>query len=298
MTRATCGDRVQASLVLATLSVVLLWSLPVICARAQTPQTISVPAKVADVMLETAQAQVGRALIQRGFPVGNEFMYDQNGHLVSTGTNAGKSSDWTLAGVTVESAERRGADSILLRGLRTAIRYNPDQHIFERHPIKQEKLEIQVTVTADPRQFEAALSRIFSIGIDPALERSVPDLWRHYFLPAEEWPVDSLTGQTIYGANNKFPPGIQIPVLESMKDPESTPEARQDQVKGMQELRIVVDANGVPRRISVRTPLGYGLDERCERVVEQYRFRPAMLEGKPVAVEMLLNQIFDLFKPL
>ena len=43
--------------------------------------------------------------------------------------------------------------------------------------------------------------RLWAVGIDPALQRSMPDYWRHYFDPALTWPQDGLNGQTVYRLN-------------------------------------------------------------------------------------------------
>jgi hypothetical protein len=49
------------------------------------------------------------------------------------------------------------------------------------------------------------------------------------------------------------------------------------------------------RRIAIRQPLGYGLDARVAENLGRYRFKPGMKDGKPVAVEMVVNQTFDVY---
>ena len=111
--------------------------------------------------------------------------------------------DWTLAAVNVLKAERRGPDEIELDGVRAAIRYNPDNHDSERHPLNDEKMRLVVKGLAgkdagDAKRLEAAFAAMFAVGIDPQLQRSMPDYWRYYFDPALAWPPDGLNGQTIY----------------------------------------------------------------------------------------------------
>ena len=41
--------------------------------------------------------------------------------------------------------------------------------------------------------------------------------------------------------------------------------------------------------------LGKGLDQKAVEAVEQYKFEPAMLHGKPVAVEVNIEVNFRLY---
>ena len=232
---------------------------------------------------------MGRALILRGFPAGDELKYDAAGHP----QGSGKVTDWTLAGFDLEKVSRRADGDLQLDGVRVAIRYNPEQHIFERHPQKDEKLKILLAVNSEARGLQGALATMFAVGIDPALQRAMPAYWRHYFSPGLAWPQDDLTGQTIVPANSAA--GLEFPVAEKKPEPEFTGEARQDKVKGTVLVRMVVGTDGVARRIAIRQPLGYGLDARVAETLERYRFKPGMKDGKRVAVEMVVNQMFDVY---
>jgi protein TonB len=41
--------------------------------------------------------------------------------------------------------------------------------------------------------------------------------------------------------------------------------------------------------------IGMGLDEKAVEAVRQFKFKPAMLNGKPVKVEMYFDVIFNIF---
>jgi TonB family protein len=240
-----------------------------------------------DVQMDAAQALIGRALILRGFYLTNDLAYDVSGRV----QGAPKVADWTLAGMDVKKAERRGPKEIALEGVRVAIRYNPDNHQFERHPQAEEKLKVLVGDAGDGHGFGAALDAIFSQGIDPRLQRSVPPYWQHYFNPGLDWPPDALTGQQLYAANGlpNQAKDVAPPSLTHKVDLKMTPLAEKDKVRGTMQLRLVVDAEGLPRRIAVVRPLGYGLEERAVEAVSKWRFSPAMREGKPVAAGLVLN---------
>ena len=276
------------------------WISPVdgLAENQQQPGGIQSPAAVApqrDAAVEAAEALIGRAMFLRGCYGGGQLAFDALGHVQGEPRQV----DWTLAGVNVEKVSRRGVDAgeLELDGVRVAMRYNPDQHVFERHPLKDEKLRIVLAVNADARGLQGALATMFAVGIDPALQRSMPPYWRHYFSTALKWPDDELTGQTVIAANAPPGNGVEMPVLEKKLEPEFTAEARQDRVKGVVQMKITVGTDGVPRRIAIKQPLGYGLDARVVETVARYRFRPGMKDGKPVAVEMIVNQTFDYYPP-
>jgi TonB family protein len=48
-------------------------------------------------------------------------------------------------------------------------------------------------------------------------------------------------------------------------------------------VSVMVGADGLPKEVRVRRGLGFGLDEKAEAAVWQYRFFPARKKGKPIA---------------
>lgn len=80
------------------------------------------------------------------------------------------------------------------------------------------------------------------------------------------------------------------PVLESA--PEYTEEARLAGLEGTVLLSMIIDANGHPEDISVKRPLGLGLDERAVETVSTWRFRPAKRGGHPVSVKATVEVSF------
>ncbi len=276
------------------------------------------PSLPADPALSAAENLIGKALFLRGSYAPNSLAYDWTGRV----DGMPKTTDWTLAGVNVLRATRKAADTIELEGVRVAIRYNPDAHEFQRHPLNDEKVKFLIQVAPDARatqQIKAAFAAIFSIGIDPALQRSMPPLWRHYFDPGLPWgtapspstnsnagpvasaiagtnssPSDPLASQTIYPIPPLPPlpgPPVQIvpPVLTHQTSSQYTAAARNDKVQGAVQLRLVIDALGVPQRIAVNHPLGYGLDQQAAEAVAKWRFTPAQRNGQPVPSAIVVN---------
>jgi TonB family protein len=251
------------------------------------------PAATVDAVLDHAQTLIGRALFLRGFYAADELTFDATGKIVGTP----KTTDWTLAAMDVQKAERKAPGRIELEGVRVAIRFNADQRIFERHPQKDEKLQVAVADTGDPRAFDAALKAIFSTGIDPALQASMPDFWRHYFTPALPWPQDALVGKPVVPAGTALLAGWSPASAEKKVEPKYTAQAQHDHVAGSLQLRLIVDEEGQPKRVAVLLPLGYGLDERTVEAVRQWRFRPALRDSKPTPAGVVVNQGFEYVAP-
>lgn len=85
--------------------------------------------------------------------------------------------------------------------------------------------------------------------------------------------------------------GVSAPVPIYAPEAEFTDEARRQKFQGTCIISIIVDARGLPRDPHVIRHLGMGLDEKALAAVAQYRFKPAMKNGKPVAsrVDVAIN---------
>ncbi len=253
-----------------------------------------------DLSLRAAELLVGKALFLRGFYISNDLTYDAAGRV----QGSPKVGDWTLAAVNVQKVERRGAGEIEMDGVRVAIRYNTDTHEFQRHELKDDKLRVVVKDTGDAKRLEEAFGAMFSIGIDPAFQRSMPEYWRHYFDPSLAWPQDGLSGQTIYTLNGGALYGaadqtkdVIAPKVEHRAEAKYSDFAVRDKVQGSIQMRMVVDASGTPQRISVARPLGYGLDASTVEAMTKWRFSPGTRSGSPVATGVVVEEQFSLTGP-
>ncbi len=88
--------------------------------------------------------------------------------------------------------------------------------------------------------------------------------------------------------------GVSEPVLQNHIEPEFSEEARRAKFPGVVTVDLIVDANGMPQNVHVAHGVGMGLDEKAVEAVKQYRFKPAMENGKPVAVEMNVVVSFEI----
>jgi TonB family protein len=84
-----------------------------------------------------------------------------------------------------------------------------------------------------------------------------------------------------------------IPIYEP--EPVYSAEAKKAKFMGIVTVGIIVDKNGMPQNVHVTRGVGMGLDEKAVEAVKQYKFKPAMENGKPVAVYMNIEVNFEIF---
>jgi TonB family protein len=85
---------------------------------------------------------------------------------------------------------------------------------------------------------------------------------------------------------------VSAPVLVHAVDAEFTQKGKQAKHEGVSVVSCVVDSDGIPQRVHTIRKLGMGLDEKAVEAVRQYRFKPGMLNGKPVAVAVTIEVNF------
>ncbi len=88
--------------------------------------------------------------------------------------------------------------------------------------------------------------------------------------------------------------GVSAPQVIHSVQPEFTEEARRADHEGTVSIQLIVDSQGNPQDIHVTRHLGMGLDQKAIDAVRQYRFRPAMYQGHPVSVRMVIEVDFHL----
>ena len=88
---------------------------------------------------------------------------------------------------------------------------------------------------------------------------------------------------------------VSAPVLLSKIDPEFSEEARKAKASGVVVVNLWVDTQGRPSHVRVLHGMGMGLDDKAMEAVKQYRFKPAMEDGKPVTVEVNVEVEFRIF---
>jgi periplasmic protein TonB len=89
--------------------------------------------------------------------------------------------------------------------------------------------------------------------------------------------------------------GVSPPRALDTPDPEYSEEARKAKYQGTCVLWLIVGPDGKPRDIKVARALGMGLDEKAIEAVRNWKFEPAMKDGKPVSVQINVEVNFRLY---
>ena len=89
--------------------------------------------------------------------------------------------------------------------------------------------------------------------------------------------------------------GVTVPEVLYSPEPSFSDEARKAKHQGIVQLLLVVGKDGRPYGIRVGQTLGMGLDEKAIEAVRLWRFRPATLNGQPVATQIAIQVEFHLY---
>jgi len=100
--------------------------------------------------------------------------------------------------------------------------------------------------------------------------------------------------------------GVTPPKALSIPEPSFTPLARKQRVSGIVTVQLIVDAQGNPQYVHVSKSLADSVDQKHREAalsldqaaldaVKQYKFAPATIDGKPVAVYLNVEVNFKLF---
>jgi TonB family protein len=85
-----------------------------------------------------------------------------------------------------------------------------------------------------------------------------------------------------------------IPILQPL--PLYTEEARKSRVEGIVLLQAIIRKDGSVDSFRVIRGLGYGLDESAiNTIATKWRFKPGMLDGRPVDVQANIEVTFRLY---
>jgi len=103
------------------------------------------------------------------------------------------------------------------------------------------------------------------------------------------------SGGNTGGGPRRIGGGVSQPQLIFSVEPEFSEEARKAKFQGNVLVNLWVGTDGLPSHVRVIRALGMGLDEKAMEAVRQYRFKPAMENGKPVLTEVNVEVNFQIF---
>ncbi len=132
-----------------------------------------------------------------------------------------------------------------------------------------------------------ALDNIFASDMDQSMLSHLPDYWQEYFRSKSQHRQYMPADTNIKVVSE----GMTPPKVLNSIDPSSNEYAQKYGIAGMELLRTVVDASGIPRQIAIARPIGFGLDEKAVDAVKKSHFQPAMVNGQavPVVIDMVVT---------
>jgi len=237
-------------------------------------------------------------------------VYDADGNVLK----GGQEGSWTLFGRVLVKKVRVEKTSVLIEGQRLA--YVQGRHDFS--PARSGgKLKVQINFTKAPASADEAnalLGHVFALTDEDAI-KAAPRFWQKYL--SAQLLHTPLSHSSVDPAGEK-PKGLRIVEIDpagAMRpetrvqlrkgvtpprplftpEPEYAEAARQQRYQGLLVLEIIVDSAGKVRAPIILRPLGMGLDENAVNMVLTWRFDPAKVDGKPVAVAMNIEVAFNLY---
>jgi TonB family protein len=88
---------------------------------------------------------------------------------------------------------------------------------------------------------------------------------------------------------------VKAPLVLNSVQAQYTEKARLDKVQGVSLISLIVDAQGRPQAPAVIRSLRPDMDVKAMQAVMKYRFKPATMEGKPVATLITVEVNFRLY---
>jgi protein TonB len=89
--------------------------------------------------------------------------------------------------------------------------------------------------------------------------------------------------------------GVSAPTFIPTPDSAAPNSVLKAKRKGTVFLEMVVDEQGKPENLRVTHSCGEDLDKKAVDAVSKWRFQPAMKEGSPVAVKIVVKVDFQLY---
>jgi len=246
---------------------------------------------------------MGKPLYLRGFWRDDTLHFDSTGHLHGTSGPV----TFTLSGFDLKKFHLK-QNKLILEGNRVGLEFADNKQkrvtlqVGDGRHHKDESMHIEID--ANPNgDYGPALDAIFVEGI-ANLVPSLPFYWKNYaeknFLAIAAAPLNQPAPETSSAETQEAKPqriggGITAPRLLHSAEPAFNAPARVLMYSGTTLVNLHVETNGTVSHLSVVRPVGLGLDESALAAVQQYTFSPALMNDKPVLVELNVEVNFQIF---
>ncbi len=175
-------------------------------------------------------------------------------------------------------------------------KFAPEQLSPPRVKVDQARLAVDPTVDVDPN-LKMAHTDMPNFGMpnSPSVGTSMGNGRGNGLGSGNGAGVGAGTGGGTGGGVRTIGGGVSAPQVLFQPEAQFSEEARKAKVSGNVLVYLQVDPTGKPTHIRVIRGIGMGLDEKAIEAVSQYKFKPAMENGKPVTVEMNIEVNFNIY---
>ncbi|MGH9426999.1 MAG: energy transducer TonB, partial [Terriglobia bacterium] len=269
---------------------------------------------------------VGKLVTLRNFYTGKKLEYNEQGEAVN-----GRSGIWTADGVVQVRKVNLEEGRLEIEGKRLGVFFKePAVKPYFLNINQNVKIALAVPLSSSSSDLKDILSKVFILemeelwtylpeyvrlriekpsksqkmvqndGFPPiglvlvpkpvsAEQKSVAPMERT--VPPDQMRLKQRDGTFITASKDrlKAPKAIIVP------EPEYSLAGRAAHVQGVVVISMVVTEQGRPEELSVTRPLGGGLDEQALLTLQQWRFKPATLDGNPISVKINIEINFNLY---
>jgi len=162
-------------------------------------------------------------------------------------------------------------------------------------PLEPPKIAIEPSVVVQ-KNLKLANTDLPNLGVpdSPIVSRSLGDGKAGGLGPDNGNGIGSGPGGNTERGPRQVGGSVSRPEVIYSVQPRFSEEARKAKVSGNVLVYLWVDERGNPTHVHVVRGMGLGLDEKAVEAVNQYRFKPAMENGRPVMVEMYVDVTFTI----
>ncbi|HTC95750.1 MAG TPA: energy transducer TonB [Terriglobales bacterium] len=231
-----------------------------------------------------------QVLTIRNFYGGDHLIFDSQGALLEGDKTVGHDGCWCAAQLEIQQIDIK-KDQLILSGPRIVGVYDSKKKAFSK--LLRDEGKVQLDIKLDGAQMDeqtvtSAMQKIFLTRKDD-LDSLIPDAWRAAdFSPAEHEITTIKKDAASPEENVSAPKPIHTP------DPGYSEAARTRRIQGVLTLWVVVDEKGNVARIRINQCLGGGLDKEAVQAVSHWKFKPALKNGQPIAVQLNVAVTFHL----
>jgi TonB family protein len=235
----------------------------------------------------------GRLLTLRKPCASDRLRFSPDGQLIGTAADL----PWTTGGLLKVTKISVKTDHLEIEGIRVLIAWRSDAAPPSLLPLLTNgniKVVVESDIAiSDTAQAKHLLAKVFQgQNIDQRI--------------AGYWKPDPATAPNVVQSRigilegNRYVYRVHLGEVEPPRplhtpDPHYTPNARLSGLQGTTVLKVILNENGSPEIIEISKALGEGLDLEALDAVSQWRFDPATMNGKPVAVMINVQVNFKLY---